>query len=179
MRGIKLRIFPTEKLRNKILRILNFPGGVDSMSARFSAPGVARLLICAALLGRSSGSNVRSARRHIGIGLDRQGRCGEGPQGQLPRRRALRRAEITFGPTPALVEEVRAVGFAQSTLGIVKLNPVGSTVRRANGRHVPTIATDQMAAALMQWLDLPDSEFHAVFADLVNFDQKTIRLMRA
>jgi uncharacterized protein (DUF1501 family) len=47
-----------------------------------------------------------------------------------------------------------------------------------NGRHVPTLATDQVGATLMQWLGLPPSEFHAVFPDLVNFGQKTIALMR-
>jgi uncharacterized protein (DUF1501 family) len=48
----------------------------------------------------------------------------------------------------------------------------------SNGRHVPTIATDQVGATLMQWLGLPASELHAVFPDLANFGQKTIPLMR-
>ena len=48
----------------------------------------------------------------------------------------------------------------------------------ANGRHVPSISIDQIGATLMQWLGLPASEFHDVFPWLVNFQQKTIPLLR-
>jgi uncharacterized protein (DUF1501 family) len=48
-----------------------------------------------------------------------------------------------------------------------------------NGRHVPTIATDQMAAALMQWLGVEPARFDEVFPWLANFSQKTIPLIRA
>ena len=48
-----------------------------------------------------------------------------------------------------------------------------------NGRHVPTTSTDQVAATLMQWLGLPPSQFHEVFPWLVNFQQKTIPLLRS
>jgi hypothetical protein len=51
--------------------------------------------------------------------------------------------------------------------------------RMNNGRHVPTIATDQFGAALMQWLGLEPSRFHDAFPWLVNFSQKTIPLIRA
>ena len=49
----------------------------------------------------------------------------------------------------------------------------------SNGRHVPTIATDQFGATLMQWLGLQPSQFPEVFPKLVNFGQKTIALLRA
>jgi uncharacterized protein (DUF1501 family) len=48
-----------------------------------------------------------------------------------------------------------------------------------NGRHVPTIATDQLGATLMQWLGLQPSQLHEVFPNLVNFAQKTIPLIRS
>jgi uncharacterized protein (DUF1501 family) len=48
-----------------------------------------------------------------------------------------------------------------------------------NGRHVPTIATDQMGAALMQWLGLEPAKFNEAFPWLANFSQKTIPLIRA
>jgi uncharacterized protein (DUF1501 family) len=47
-----------------------------------------------------------------------------------------------------------------------------------NGRHVPTIATDQMGAALMQWLGLEPAKFNEAFPWLANFSQKTIPLIR-
>lgn len=47
-----------------------------------------------------------------------------------------------------------------------------------NGRHVPTIATDQVGATLMNWMGLPPSLYQEVFPDLVNFSQKTIPLLR-
>lgn len=47
-----------------------------------------------------------------------------------------------------------------------------------NGRHVPTIATDQVGATAATWLGLPSSALHEVFPDLVNFGQKTIPLLR-
>lgn len=45
---------------------------------------------------------------------------------------------------------------------------------QSNGRHVPTISTDQLGATLMQWLGLDASQFHDVFPWLVNFAQKTV-----
>ena len=48
-----------------------------------------------------------------------------------------------------------------------------------NGRHVPTISSDQVGATLMQWLGLSSSLFHDVFPNLVNFPLKTIPLLRA
>ena len=51
--------------------------------------------------------------------------------------------------------------------------------RQSNGRHVPSIATDQIGATLMQWLGLPASDLHDVFPWLVNFQQKTIPLLRS
>ncbi len=50
---------------------------------------------------------------------------------------------------------------------------------QANGRHVPTIATDQVGASVMQWLGLAPADFHAAFPFLANFSQKTIPLMRS
>ncbi len=47
------------------------------------------------------------------------------------------------------------------------------------GRFVPTTPTDQIAASLMQWLGLPPAQFDAVFPNLVNFQQKTIPLLRS
>ena len=49
--------------------------------------------------------------------------------------------------------------------------------RNKNGRHVPTLATDQVGATLMQWLGLPSSLLHEVFPKLANFGQKTIPLL--
>jgi uncharacterized protein (DUF1501 family) len=50
---------------------------------------------------------------------------------------------------------------------------------QANGRHVPTISTDQVGASVMQWLGLAPADFHAAFPFLANFNQKTIPLMRS
>ena len=50
--------------------------------------------------------------------------------------------------------------------------------RNKNGRHVPSTSTDQVGAALMQWMGLPAANFHEVFPNLVNFAQKTVPLMR-
>jgi len=49
---------------------------------------------------------------------------------------------------------------------------------QANGRHVPTISTDQVGASVMQWLGLQAADFHAAFPFLANFGQKTIPLLR-
>jgi uncharacterized protein (DUF1501 family) len=51
--------------------------------------------------------------------------------------------------------------------------------RNKNGRHVPTISTDQVGATVMQWMGLDPSAFHEVFPNLVNFNAKTIPLLRA
>lgn len=48
-----------------------------------------------------------------------------------------------------------------------------------NGRMVPTTATDQVGATVMQWLGLPGNLVTEVFPNLVNFNQKTIALLRA
>lgn len=110
---------------------------------------------------------------------------------------ASRLAEpATFGPVPALTAAIRAKGVEAWVDDLVALGgPVaGGQVlgtfpdltlggrddgdRNANGRHVPTMATDQIGATLMQWLGLPPSQFHDVFPWLVNFQQKTIPLLR-
>jgi uncharacterized protein (DUF1501 family) len=46
------------------------------------------------------------------------------------------------------------------------------------GRHVPSIATDQVGASVMQWLGLQPADFHEAFPFLANFTQKTIPLLR-
>ena len=51
--------------------------------------------------------------------------------------------------------------------------------RNANGRLVPSMATDQVGATLMQWLGLPAGLVDEVFPNLVNFGQKTVPLLRA
>ena len=51
--------------------------------------------------------------------------------------------------------------------------------RGRNGRLVPTTSSDQLGATLMQWMGLQPSQFHDVFPSLVNFNQKTIPLLRA
>lgn len=50
--------------------------------------------------------------------------------------------------------------------------------RAANGRHVPTISTDQVGASMMQWLGLDAGAFDEVFPNLANFTQKTLPLLR-
>ena len=48
-----------------------------------------------------------------------------------------------------------------------------------NGRMVPGLSSDQMGATLMQWMGLQTSQFHDVFPHLVNFDVKTLPLLRS
>jgi uncharacterized protein (DUF1501 family) len=48
-----------------------------------------------------------------------------------------------------------------------------------NGRHVPTISTDQFGASLMQWMGLESSKFDSAFPWLAAFNQKTIPLIRS
>lgn len=50
--------------------------------------------------------------------------------------------------------------------------------RNKNGRHVPTIGTDQVGATVMQWMGLDPSAFHEVFPNLANFRTKTVPLLR-
>jgi uncharacterized protein (DUF1501 family) len=50
---------------------------------------------------------------------------------------------------------------------------------RKNGRLVPSLSCDQVGATLMQWMGLTPAQFHDVFPNLVNFNQKTVALMRA
>ena len=47
-----------------------------------------------------------------------------------------------------------------------------------NGRMVPTTASDQVGAAVMRWMGLPDGLTSEVFPKLGNFAQKTIPLLR-
>jgi len=47
-----------------------------------------------------------------------------------------------------------------------------------NGRTVPTIATDQVGSALMQWMGLPANRVVEAFPNLANFSQKTTALLR-
>lgn len=47
-----------------------------------------------------------------------------------------------------------------------------------NGRLVPGIATDQVAATLMQWMGLSPTLFGEVFPHLAGFSQKTLPLLR-
>ncbi len=44
-----------------------------------------------------------------------------------------------------------------------------------NGRMVPTTGTDQVGAALMQWMGLQGSPFHDAFPNLVNFERRPSR----
>lgn len=48
-----------------------------------------------------------------------------------------------------------------------------------NGRHVPSLSSDQVGATLMNWLGVPTHQFNEVFPNLVNFQNKTIPLLRA
>jgi uncharacterized protein (DUF1501 family) len=48
-----------------------------------------------------------------------------------------------------------------------------------NGRHVPTTSSDQVGATLVQWLGMAPSQVHDVFPFLVNFQRKTVPLLRA
>ena len=48
-----------------------------------------------------------------------------------------------------------------------------------NGRHVPSTSSDQVGATLMQWMGLPANVVTEVFPHLVNFQSKTIALLRA
>jgi uncharacterized protein (DUF1501 family) len=47
----------------------------------------------------------------------------------------------------------------------------------AEGRFVPTTASDQLGASLMQWMGLPADALLSVFPNLANFQQKSIALM--
>ena len=51
--------------------------------------------------------------------------------------------------------------------------------RGRNGRLVPSTASDQVGASMMQWLGLPDNLQLEAFPNLVNFNQKTTPLMKA
>jgi uncharacterized protein (DUF1501 family) len=45
------------------------------------------------------------------------------------------------------------------------------------GRLVPTTSSDQVGAAAMKWIGLPDDKVTAAFPNLANFSQKTINLL--
>ena len=60
----------------------------------------------------------------------------------------------------------------------LKLGGVDDGDRGRNGRLVPSTSSDQVGASLMQWMGLDPAQFHDVFPHLVNFDQKTIPLLR-
>jgi uncharacterized protein (DUF1501 family) len=49
----------------------------------------------------------------------------------------------------------------------------------ASGSLVPTMAADQVAAALLQWLGLPASELTRILPSLANFTQKSVPLIRS
>jgi uncharacterized protein (DUF1501 family) len=46
-----------------------------------------------------------------------------------------------------------------------------------DGRFVPTMATDQVGATLMQWLGLPSSQLLSAFPNLANFSTKTLNFL--
>lgn len=48
-----------------------------------------------------------------------------------------------------------------------------------NGRHVPSMSSDQVGATLMSWLGVQASQFGDVFPNLTNFQTKTVPLLRA
>jgi uncharacterized protein (DUF1501 family) len=47
-----------------------------------------------------------------------------------------------------------------------------------NGRHVPTISSDQVGATVMQWMGLDPSNFLYAFPNLSNFKTRTLPLLR-
>ena len=47
-----------------------------------------------------------------------------------------------------------------------------------NGRMVPTLATDQVGATLMQWMGLPSNLVTEAFPALANFGNRTVPLLR-
>ncbi|MES2129605.1 MAG: DUF1501 domain-containing protein [Pseudomonadota bacterium] len=47
------------------------------------------------------------------------------------------------------------------------------------GRFVPTTSTDQVGAAVMQWLGLPAEQVVTAFPNLANFSQKSIALLHS
>ena len=71
-----------------------------------------------------------------------------------------------------------AGGTVHGTFPTLTLGGPDDGDRNANGRLVPTMATDQVGAALMQWLGLPAGLVDDVFPNLVNFSQKTVPLLR-
>ena len=70
-------------------------------------------------------------------------------------------------------------GQVLGTLPTLTLGGPDDSDPNGGGRFVPTISTDQVGAALMQWLGLPASEFDKAFPNLANFSQKTINLLHA
>ncbi|HSW03349.1 DUF1501 domain-containing protein [Aquabacterium sp.] len=72
-----------------------------------------------------------------------------------------------------------AGGQVLGSFPALKLGGVDDGDPGKNGRLVPAVATDQVGATLMQWLGLAPNLLHDVFPNLVNFNQKTIPLLRA
>lgn len=87
-------------------------------------------------------------------------------------------SEHGWGNHWMLMGEPVAGGQALGTFPGLTLGGPDDGDAQANGRHVPSTSTDQVAATLMQWLGLPPSQFQDVFPNLVNFQQKTIPLLR-
>lgn len=50
--------------------------------------------------------------------------------------------------------------------------------RDREGRFVPSTATDQVGATLMQWMGLPAENFDSVFPNLSNFSQKFVQFLQ-
>jgi uncharacterized protein (DUF1501 family) len=48
-----------------------------------------------------------------------------------------------------------------------------------NGRHVPTLSSDQVGASLMQWMGLDPVHLPYAFPNIVNFKSRTLPLMQA
>ena len=72
-----------------------------------------------------------------------------------------------------------AGGEVHGTLPRLTLGGPDDMDRDKGGRFVPTTSIDQVGAAAMQWLGLAPAQFDAVFPNLVNFQQKTIPLLRS
>ena len=71
-----------------------------------------------------------------------------------------------------------AGGTVHGSLPSLVLGGVDDGDSGKNGRWVPTIASDQVGATLMEWLGLPASQLTAVFPNLANFSTKTLPLLR-
>ena len=70
-----------------------------------------------------------------------------------------------------------AGGQVIGQLPSLRLGGVDDFDRAAEGRFVPTTATDQIGATVMQWLGMPASSVLEAFPNLANFSQKTLGFM--